>query len=169
MFSTDVAVSGLQYEWTSISWFSFSIKLNCIFFCLSIMKINVVSSYGRILELNYSILWLIVRICSFMEWIFQGKILRFLKMLRERGKKLFLLTNSPYYFVNEGMRFMLEVSAHHGRFSLSLTVPVEVYLLFIYFYFFVPTLVNSAFFHPVASYSSNNAREYWWNNQCNQL
>ncbi|ESW26837.1 hypothetical protein PHAVU_003G152500 [Phaseolus vulgaris] len=39
-----------------------------------------------------------------------GKILRFLKMLRERGKKLFLLTNSPYYFVDGGMRFMLEDS-----------------------------------------------------------
>ncbi|CAL0330401.1 unnamed protein product [Lupinus luteus] len=38
------------------------------------------------------------------------KILQFLKLLRERGKKLFLLTNSPYYFVNEGMRFMLEDS-----------------------------------------------------------
>eukprot|EP00256_Glycine_max_P057518 XP_014625380.1 5'-nucleotidase domain-containing protein DDB_G0275467 isoform X4 [Glycine max] len=42
--------------------------------------------------------------------IFQGKILRYLKMLRERGKKLFLLTNSPYYFVDGGMRFMLEDS-----------------------------------------------------------
>ncbi|XP_027331909.1 5'-nucleotidase domain-containing protein DDB_G0275467 isoform X2 [Abrus precatorius] len=39
-----------------------------------------------------------------------GKILRFLKMLRERGKKLFLLTNSPYFFVDGGMRFMLEDS-----------------------------------------------------------
>ncbi|KAG4932492.1 hypothetical protein JHK87_046494 [Glycine soja] len=39
-----------------------------------------------------------------------GKILRYLKMLRERGKKLFLLTNSPYYFVDGGMRFMLEDS-----------------------------------------------------------
>ncbi|CAJ1944903.1 unnamed protein product [Sphenostylis stenocarpa] len=39
-----------------------------------------------------------------------GKIIRFLKMLRERGKKLFLLTNSPYYFVDGGMRFMLEDS-----------------------------------------------------------
>ncbi|KAG2407672.1 uncharacterized protein HKW66_Vig0024940 [Vigna angularis] len=39
-----------------------------------------------------------------------GKILHFLKMLRERGKKLFLLTNSPYYFVDGGMRFMLEDS-----------------------------------------------------------
>ncbi|XP_057419307.1 uncharacterized protein LOC130713552 isoform X2 [Lotus japonicus] len=39
-----------------------------------------------------------------------GKILCFLKMLRERGKKLFLLTNSPYHFVDGGMRFMLEDS-----------------------------------------------------------
>lgn len=39
-----------------------------------------------------------------------GKILCFLKMLKEKGKKLFLLTNSPYYFVDGGMRFMLEDS-----------------------------------------------------------
>ncbi|KAJ4709460.1 5'-nucleotidase domain-containing protein [Melia azedarach] len=38
------------------------------------------------------------------------QVLRFLKMLREKGKKLFLLTNSPYYFVDGGMRFMLEDS-----------------------------------------------------------
>ncbi|XP_022883966.1 5'-nucleotidase domain-containing protein DDB_G0275467-like [Olea europaea var. sylvestris] len=31
-------------------------------------------------------------------------------MLREKGKKLFLLTNSPYYFVDGGTRFMLEDS-----------------------------------------------------------
>ncbi|XP_010278001.1 PREDICTED: 5'-nucleotidase domain-containing protein DDB_G0275467 isoform X2 [Nelumbo nucifera] len=37
-----------------------------------------------------------------------GQMLRFLKMLKEKGKKLFLLTNSPYYFVDGGMRFMLE-------------------------------------------------------------
>lgn len=36
-------------------------------------------------------------------------MLQFVKMLREKGKKLFLLTNSPYYFVDGGMRFMLEV------------------------------------------------------------
>lgn len=36
-------------------------------------------------------------------------MLFFLKMLKEKGKKLFLLTNSPYYFVEGGMRFMLEV------------------------------------------------------------
>ncbi|KAI3915512.1 hypothetical protein MKW92_041694, partial [Papaver armeniacum] len=28
------------------------------------------------------------------------QILRFLKMLKEKGKKLFLMTNSPYYFVD---------------------------------------------------------------------
>ncbi|KAJ7955708.1 5'-nucleotidase domain-containing protein [Quillaja saponaria] len=39
-----------------------------------------------------------------------GQILRFLRMLREKGKKLFLLTNSPFYFVDGGMRFMLEDS-----------------------------------------------------------
>ncbi|XP_015885556.2 uncharacterized protein LOC107420960 isoform X2 [Ziziphus jujuba] len=39
-----------------------------------------------------------------------GQLLRFLKMLREKGKKLFLLTNSPYYFVDGGMQFMLEDS-----------------------------------------------------------
>ncbi|BBG92948.1 HAD-superfamily hydrolase, subfamily IG, 5'-nucleotidase, partial [Prunus dulcis] len=33
-----------------------------------------------------------------------GQLLHFLKMLREKGKKLFLLTNSPYYFVDGGMR-----------------------------------------------------------------
>ncbi|MED6157251.1 hypothetical protein PIB30_021753, partial [Stylosanthes scabra] len=37
-----------------------------------------------------------------------GTMLSFLKMLREKGKKLFLLTNSPYYFVDGGMRFMLQ-------------------------------------------------------------
>ncbi|XP_043711648.1 5'-nucleotidase domain-containing protein DDB_G0275467 [Telopea speciosissima] len=39
-----------------------------------------------------------------------GLLLRFLKTLKENGKKLFLLTNSPYYFVDGGMRFMLEDS-----------------------------------------------------------
>ncbi|XP_051127518.1 uncharacterized protein LOC127248960 [Andrographis paniculata] len=39
-----------------------------------------------------------------------GQMLRFIRMLRENGKKLFLLTNSPFYFVDGGMRFMLEDS-----------------------------------------------------------
>lgn len=39
----------------------------------------------------------------------QYQLLCFLRMLKEKGKKLFLLTNSPYYFVDGGMRFMLEV------------------------------------------------------------
>ncbi|RVW88352.1 5'-nucleotidase domain-containing protein [Vitis vinifera] len=39
-----------------------------------------------------------------------GQLLRFLKMLREKGKNLFLLTNSPFNFVDGGMRFMLEDS-----------------------------------------------------------
>ncbi|KAL2502403.1 HAD-superfamily hydrolase [Forsythia ovata] len=42
-----------------------------------------------------------------------GQLLRFLRMLREKGKKLFLLTNSPYYFVDGGMSFMLEDSLGH--------------------------------------------------------
>ncbi|KAI3423770.1 uncharacterized protein J3R85_010774 [Psidium guajava] len=37
-----------------------------------------------------------------------GGVLQFLKMLKEKGKKLFLLTNSPFYFVDGGMQFMLE-------------------------------------------------------------
>uniref|UniRef100_A0A1D1YK93 5'-nucleotidase domain-containing protein DDB_G0275467 n=1 Tax=Anthurium amnicola TaxID=1678845 RepID=A0A1D1YK93_9ARAE len=37
-----------------------------------------------------------------------GKMLQYLEMLKEKGKKLFLLTNSPFYFVDGGMRFMLE-------------------------------------------------------------
>ncbi|KAF3777501.1 5'-nucleotidase domain-containing protein [Nymphaea thermarum] len=37
-----------------------------------------------------------------------GQVLRFLKMLKNKGKKLFLLTNSPYHFVDGGMSFMLE-------------------------------------------------------------
>ncbi|CAK7338109.1 unnamed protein product [Dovyalis caffra] len=39
-----------------------------------------------------------------------GQVLRFLTMLKERGKKLFLLTNSPYNFVDGGMRFIMEDS-----------------------------------------------------------
>lgn len=39
-----------------------------------------------------------------------GQLLQFLRMLKEQGKKLFLMTNSPYYFVDGGMRFMLEES-----------------------------------------------------------
>ncbi|KAL3623848.1 hypothetical protein CASFOL_032664 [Castilleja foliolosa] len=42
-----------------------------------------------------------------------GQLLRFLRMLKENGKKLFLLTNSPYYFVDGGMDFMLEESLGH--------------------------------------------------------
>ncbi|CAM8917864.1 unnamed protein product [Rhodiola kirilowii] len=38
------------------------------------------------------------------------RVFHFLKMLKERGKKLFMLTNSPYYFVDGGMRFMFEES-----------------------------------------------------------
>lgn len=42
------------------------------------------------------------------------KLLLFLRMLKENGKKLFLLTNSPFYFVDGGMNFMLEESLGHG-------------------------------------------------------
>ncbi|PIN02604.1 5'-ribonucleotide phosphohydrolase [Handroanthus impetiginosus] len=42
-----------------------------------------------------------------------GQLLRFLRRLRENGKKLFLLTNFPYYFVDGGMRFMLGDSLGH--------------------------------------------------------
>jgi HAD superfamily 5'-nucleotidase-like hydrolase len=38
-----------------------------------------------------------------------GQLLRFLRMLKDKGKKLFLLTNSPYNFVDGGMRFLMEV------------------------------------------------------------
>uniref|UniRef100_A0A7C9AM94 5'-nucleotidase n=1 Tax=Opuntia streptacantha TaxID=393608 RepID=A0A7C9AM94_OPUST len=43
-----------------------------------------------------------------------GQLFHFLKMLRENGKKLFLLTNSPYYFVDGGMSFLLEDSLGAG-------------------------------------------------------
>lgn len=43
-----------------------------------------------------------------------GEFLSFLKMLKENGKKLFLMTNSPYYFVDGGMRYMLEDSLGCG-------------------------------------------------------
>ncbi|KAJ3677154.1 hypothetical protein LUZ60_002878 [Juncus effusus] len=40
---------------------------------------------------------------------------RFLQKLKERGKKLFLLTNSPFYFVDGGMNYMLEDYIEKGR------------------------------------------------------
>ncbi|GJN33949.1 hypothetical protein PR202_gb22580 [Eleusine coracana subsp. coracana] len=40
----------------------------------------------------------------------ESQVFRFLKMLKEKGKKLFLLTNSPFYFVDGGMRYLLELS-----------------------------------------------------------
>ncbi|KAH9623392.1 hypothetical protein KSS87_021933, partial [Heliosperma pusillum] len=43
-----------------------------------------------------------------------GQLYCFLRMLRDKGKKLFLLTNSPYYFVDGGMRFLLEDSLGCG-------------------------------------------------------
>ncbi|XP_011623916.2 5'-nucleotidase domain-containing protein DDB_G0275467 isoform X1 [Amborella trichopoda] len=43
-----------------------------------------------------------------------GQIFRFLKMLKEKEKKLFLLTNSPYYFVDGGMQFMLQEFGENG-------------------------------------------------------
>ncbi|KAG7571936.1 HAD-like superfamily [Arabidopsis suecica] len=39
-----------------------------------------------------------------------NQLLRFLRMLKDKGKKLFLLTNSPYHFVDGGMRFLMEDS-----------------------------------------------------------
>ncbi|KDP42789.1 hypothetical protein JCGZ_00488 [Jatropha curcas] len=42
-----------------------------------------------------------------------GQLFCFLRMLREKGKKLFLLTNSPYYFVDGGMQFLLEDCMGH--------------------------------------------------------
>jgi hypothetical protein len=43
----------------------------------------------------------------------QNQVFRFLKMLKEKGKKLFLLTNSPFYFVDGGMRYLLEVEGEN--------------------------------------------------------
>lgn len=43
-------------------------------------------------------------------------------MLREKGKKLFLLTNSPYNFVDGGMRFMLEVFTYKNLILTSFCV-----------------------------------------------
>ncbi|XP_038979073.1 5'-nucleotidase domain-containing protein DDB_G0275467 isoform X2 [Phoenix dactylifera] len=45
---------------------------------------------------------------KFFVSFLQSQLLCFLKMLKQKGKKLFLLTNSPYSFVDGGMRFMLE-------------------------------------------------------------
>ncbi|VVB08836.1 unnamed protein product [Arabis nemorensis] len=39
-----------------------------------------------------------------------GQLLHFLRSLKDKGKKLFLLTNSPYHFVDGGMRYLLEES-----------------------------------------------------------
>ncbi|KAJ4801866.1 Nucleotidase-like protein [Rhynchospora pubera] len=36
------------------------------------------------------------------------RVVQFLQKLKEKGKKLFLLTNSPFYFVDGGMHYMLE-------------------------------------------------------------
>ncbi|PVH64450.1 hypothetical protein PAHAL_2G270200 [Panicum hallii] len=45
----------------------------------------------------------------------ESQVFRFLKMLREKGKKLFLLTNSPFYFVDGGMRYLLEDQHFDGN------------------------------------------------------
>jgi len=39
----------------------------------------------------------------------QPKVVEFLQVLKERGKKLFILTNSPFPFVDGGMRFLFQV------------------------------------------------------------
>jgi hypothetical protein len=53
---------------------------------------------------NATLKWLPQLIC-----LLQSQVFRFLKTLREKGKKLFLLTNSPFYFVDGGMSYLLEV------------------------------------------------------------
>ncbi|XP_039795272.1 5'-nucleotidase domain-containing protein DDB_G0275467-like isoform X2 [Panicum virgatum] len=45
----------------------------------------------------------------------KSQVFRFLKMLREKGKKLFLLTNSPFHFVDGGMRYLLEDQHFDGN------------------------------------------------------
>ncbi|CAE6005124.1 unnamed protein product [Arabidopsis arenosa] len=47
---------------------------------------------------------------SGLRFTSQNQLLRFLRMLKDKGKKLFLLTNSPYHFVDGGMRFLMEDS-----------------------------------------------------------
>uniref|UniRef100_A0A0E0ESE8 5'-nucleotidase n=1 Tax=Oryza meridionalis TaxID=40149 RepID=A0A0E0ESE8_9ORYZ len=44
-----------------------------------------------------------------------SQVFRFLKMLREKGKNLFLLTNSPFYFVDGGMSYLLEDEHFDGN------------------------------------------------------
>ncbi|KAK1289988.1 hypothetical protein QJS10_CPB18g00299 [Acorus calamus] len=44
----------------------------------------------------------------------KGEVLPFLRRLRDNGKKLFLLTNSQYYFVDGGMHYMLEDCCGNG-------------------------------------------------------
>lgn len=39
----------------------------------------------------------------------QTAVVEMLKSLKERGKKLFILTNSPFPFVDGGMRFLFQV------------------------------------------------------------
>ncbi|KAM3275487.1 hypothetical protein ACQJBY_044075 [Aegilops geniculata] len=45
----------------------------------------------------------------------ESQVFRFLKTLREKGKKLFLLTNSPFYFVDGGMSYLLEDQHFDGN------------------------------------------------------
>ncbi|XP_078150865.1 HAD-superfamily hydrolase, subfamily IG, 5'-nucleotidase isoform X1 [Carex rostrata] len=42
------------------------------------------------------------------------RMFHFLQLLKEKGKKLFLLTNSPFYFVDGGMNYMLESYVEKG-------------------------------------------------------
>ena len=58
--------------------------------------------------------------------LIQGQLLRFLRMLRDKGKKLFLLTNSPFYFVDGGMRFMLQVTVMSEADNVDLSAPCTV-------------------------------------------
>ncbi|CAM6125583.1 unnamed protein product [Calypogeia fissa] len=41
-------------------------------------------------------------------------VVRMLKMLKRKGKKLFILTNSPFPFVNDGMRYLFQEDGKSG-------------------------------------------------------
>ncbi|KAG0470464.1 hypothetical protein HPP92_017164 [Vanilla planifolia] len=43
-----------------------------------------------------------------------SQVLKFITMLKEKGKKVFMLTNSPYQFVDGGMKFISEGYGAHG-------------------------------------------------------
>lgn len=39
-------------------------------------------------------------------------MIEMLKTLKQRGKKLFILTNSPFPFVDGGMKFLFQVNSY---------------------------------------------------------